>query len=73
MTARLTRLKTPQDYDFSFQPTLEHDRFVSLAQLDFIERKEVVHLLDPPGTGKTHLANALGMSAKASSRAASAS
>jgi DNA replication protein DnaC len=63
MTARLTRLKTLQDYDFSFQPSLERDRILTLAQLDFIDRKEVVHLLGPPGTGKTHLATALGIEA----------
>jgi DNA replication protein DnaC len=63
MTARLTRLKTLQDYDFSFQPSLERDRILALAQLDFIERNEVVHLLGPPGTGKTHLAIALGIEA----------
>jgi len=63
MTARLTRLKTLQDYDFSFQPSLERDRILALAQLDFVERNEVVHLLGPPGTGKTHLAIALGIEA----------
>ncbi len=63
MTARLTRLKTLQDYDFTFQRSLERDRVMTLAQLDFIERKEVVHLLGPPGTGKTHLATALGIEA----------
>jgi DNA replication protein DnaC len=63
MTARLTRLKSLQDYDFAFQPSLERDRVMTLAQLDFIERKEVVHFLGPPGTGKTHLATALGIEA----------
>ena len=63
MTARLTRLKTLRDYDFTFQPSLERDRVMTLAQLHFIERKEVVHLLGPPGTGKTHLATALGIEA----------
>ena len=32
-------------------------------QLEFIDRHEVVHLLGPPGTGKSHLAVALGVEA----------
>jgi DNA replication protein DnaC len=36
---------------------------LALAQLGFIERREVVHFLGPPGTGKTHLALALGVEA----------
>ena len=31
--------------------------------LDFVDRHEVVHLLGPPGTGKSHLAIALGVEA----------
>jgi DNA replication protein DnaC len=34
---------------------------MALAQLDFIARTEVVHFLGPPGTGKSHLATALGV------------
>ncbi len=63
MTARLTRIKTLANYDFSFQPSLDRNRVLALAQLDFVARREVVHLLGPPGTGKTHLAVALGVEA----------
>ena len=63
MTARLTRIKTLQGFDFSFQPSLDKERIEALAQLDFIDRGEVVHLLGPPGTGKSHLAIALGIEA----------
>lgn len=63
MTARLTQVKTLQSFDFSFQPSLDRNRVLALAQLDFIDRHEVVHLLGPPGTGKTHLAIALGFEA----------
>jgi len=63
MTARLTRIKTLATYDFSFQPSLDRNRVLALAQLDFVARREVVHLLGPPGTGKTHLAVALGVEA----------
>jgi DNA replication protein DnaC len=63
LTARLTTLKTLESFDFRFQPSLDRNRILTLAQLDFIERREVVHLLGPPGTGKSHLAVALGLEA----------
>ncbi len=63
MTARMTRVKTLESFDFSFQPSLDRNQILTLAQLGFLERKEVVHFLGPPGTGKTHLALALGYEA----------
>lgn len=36
-------------YDFSFQPSLDRDRIMALAQLEFIERRQAVHFLGPPG------------------------
>src|SRR5262249_44138228 len=48
---------------FSFQPSLDRNRILALAQLDFIDRNEVIHFLGPPGTGKSHLATALGVEA----------
>ena len=62
-TARLTPIKTIESFDFSFQPSLDRSRILTLAQLDFIARNEVVHFLGPPGTGKSHLARALGVAA----------
>lgn len=61
--ARLSTVKTLSSFDFSFQPSLDRNRILSLAQLAFIGRNEVVHLLGPPGTGKSHLAIALGVEA----------
>jgi len=63
MTARLTTFKTLESFDFSFQPSIDRNRILSLAQLQFIERYEVIHFLGPPGTGKSHLALALGVEA----------
>lgn len=62
-TAKLMPIKTPEGFDFSFQPSLDRERIAALAQLDFIRRAEVVHFLGPPGTGKSHLATALGVAA----------
>ena len=62
-TARLLPVKTLESFDFSFQPSLDRGRIAALAQLDFIRRAEVVHFLGPPGTGKSHLATALGVAA----------
>lgn len=62
-TARLGTIKTLDGYDFSFQPSVDRDRILMLAQLDFIERRQAVHFLGPPGTGKSHLAVALGIEA----------
>jgi DNA replication protein DnaC len=60
---RLATIKTLAGFDFSFQPSLDRDRILTLAQLGFVARHEVVHFLGPPGTGKSHLATALGVEA----------
>ena len=63
MMARLSIIKTLTGFDFTFQPSLDRERILTLAELQFIDRNEVVHLLGPPGTGKSHLAVALGIEA----------
>ena len=60
-TARLVPPKTLESFDFAFQPSLDRNRILALAQLDFIARAECLHFLGPPGTGKSHLATALGV------------
>ena len=61
--ARLSAVKTLAGFDFSFQPSLDRNRIMALAGLQFIDRAEAVHLIGPPGTGKTHLSLALGVEA----------
>ena len=61
--ARLSAIKTLAGFDFSFQPSLDRNRIMALAELQFIDRAEAVHLIGPPGTGKTHLSLALGVEA----------
>jgi DNA replication protein DnaC len=60
---RLATIKTLAGFDFTFQPSLDRDRIFTLAQLGFVDRHEAVHFLGPPGTGKSHLATALGVEA----------
>ena len=63
---RLLSLKTLAGFDFTFQPSLDRNRILALAQLALIERHEgvhFVHCVGQPGCGKTHLALALGVEA----------
>ena len=61
--ARLSAIKTLAGFDFAFQASLDKNRIMALAELQFIDRAEAVHLIGPPGTGKTHLSLALGVEA----------
>lgn len=56
-------VKTIEQFDFSFQPTLNKRKVEELFTLNFIDRRENVLFLGPPGVGKTHLAIALGVRA----------
>jgi DNA replication protein DnaC len=53
--------KTLEDFDFSFQPSIDRRQIDELATLRFTENAENVVFLGPPGVGKTHLATALGI------------
>lgn len=53
--------KTLEDFDFSFQPSIDKRQIDELATMRFVENAENIVFLGPPGVGKTHLANALGM------------
>jgi len=56
-------LKTLDQFDFSFQPSLDRKLIKRLSTLKFIAECENVIFLGPPGVGKTHLAIALGLEA----------
>lgn len=62
-SSRLPAVKTLEEFDFSFQPSIKREQIQSLAELSFLERKENVVLLGPPGVGKTHLAISLAIAA----------
>jgi len=62
-TARFPYVKTIEQFDFSFQPSLNEKEIARLGSLTFIETKGNVIFLGPPGVGKTHLAVGLGVKA----------
>jgi DNA replication protein len=53
--------KTIDDFDFSFQPSIDRSLIDELMTLRFIHNMENVVFLGPPGVEKTHLSIALGM------------
>lgn len=61
--SRFPWVKTLEQFDFDFQPSLDRRQVRELAGLSFVERAQNVVILGPPGVGKTHLAVALGVKA----------
>ena len=61
--ARFPSRKTLEEFDFTFQRSVKRQVIEHLGQLDFLHGRENIVLLGPPGTGKTHLAIALGIRA----------
>ncbi len=61
--AHFPYLKTLEQFDFTFQPSVSRQKIADLATLRFVENHENVLLLGPPGVGKTHLAIALALKA----------
>ncbi len=55
--------KELNDFDFSFQPSINKNEIMDLATLRFIEQQENILFLGPSGVGKTHLATAIGIKA----------
>lgn len=50
-------------FEFSVVPKLNKKRVLELAQGDYLDKRENIVLVGPPGVGKTHLAIALGQQA----------
>lgn len=61
--AKLPYIKTIEEFEFDFQPSVDEKRMKELMTLAFVNRSENVILLGPPGVGKTHLAVGLAVHA----------
>ena len=55
--------KTLDNFDFTFNPKLNRSLVFDLATGTFIDRREDALFLGPGGTGKSHLAQAIGQAA----------
>jgi len=57
--AHLPFVKNFEQFDFSFQPSIDERQIRELRSLRFIHEASNVIFLGPPGVGKTHLSVAL--------------
>jgi len=58
--AHFPEAKTLDTFDFTAQPSVPKTKVVALSRADFLKQRESVVCIGPPGTGKTHMASALG-------------
>ena len=66
LKARLTSAKFPEvklweTFDFNFNPEIEQSHLEELTTLSFLKQNRIIQFLGSPGTGKSHLATALGV------------
>lgn len=61
--ANFREVRRLEDFDFSFNTSIRKDRIFDLATGKFVRERRDVLLLGPPGAGKSHLAQAIGLTA----------
>ncbi len=61
--AKFSNHKTLESFDFCARPSVNRPMITELVRCQYIDKRENVLLVGNPGTGKTHLATALGIEA----------
>lgn len=61
--ANFPYIKTFEDFDFSYQPSISKEQILDFRNLRFMEKTENILLIGTPGVGKTHLATSIGIEA----------
>jgi len=61
--AKFPQIKTIEEFNFNNQPSINRQTIYHLGACEFIRKKENIAFIGPPGTGKTHLAIAIGVKA----------
>jgi DNA replication protein DnaC len=56
-------IKTFEDFNFNFQPSINKEQILNFKYLKFIENRENIIFIGSPGVGKTHLATSIGIEA----------
>lgn len=61
--AQIPYLRTIEDFDFSFNPSINNQQIKQLVSSAFIAKNENILLIGPPGVGKIHLTVVFGINA----------
>ena len=61
--ANFPAIKTFEDFNFEFQPSINKEQITNFKYLKFIENQENIIFIGSPGVGKTHLATSIGVEA----------
>jgi DNA replication protein DnaC len=61
--AKFPQIKTIEEFNFNYQPSINRQTIYHLGACEFIRKKENIAFIGPPGTGKTHLAISIGAKA----------
>tara|TARA_B100000508_G_C11461000_1_gene279249 strand:+ start:1926 stop:2678 length:753 start_codon:yes stop_codon:yes gene_type:complete len=61
--SKIPELKSLEQFDWKFNESINKEKIDDIAELDFVKNSEIVLFLGQPGTGKSHIASAIGLKA----------